>query len=229
MYELSQALRLAHQAQTVAPLRQPRALARFLYHRWYLGQAAPHTIPRQHRPHMWRSWSDSWQDGSAPRGEQLVRLHLACTPHTALLAVTLATEHARTWDAPWQLVSTAMSSPVSAPDATVLFVPISELDRLRPAIDALVADAGPLLSSVTPPMTLRVGPGASLAQNPADGGNFGKHRCRIISEIALATHDLSRQDQLAAAKSALLAQGIDPGRPYLHSTVGVPDLAWAAA
>lgn len=230
-YELSQALRLAHQAQAVAPLRLPGPLARFLYHRWYLGNSAnSHTVPRQ-RTQVWRHWSDGWTESGAPRGEDLARLHLACAPHTALLAVTLAAEHARGWGVPWQLVSDALTAPVSGSEATVLFVPMASVGKLRPAIDALVEDLQPLLSSATPPMTLRIGHGASLAQNPAGDVSFGKHRCRIISEVALAIHSLPHSDQLPAARRALLEHGIDPRRPYLRVTADTPalDLAWTAA
>jgi hypothetical protein len=160
-----------------------------LYQRWYLGKVPSGTpLPRQHargpapllapgkaperaagkapgRP-QWRSWGPLWTEDRTFRGADLVRLHLACAPHTSLHAVAVATARAVDWPHPWLLTSRALDQALPAPDATVLYLPAEALDDLRGHVVSLVEELQPFLASGAPALTLRVGRGASLAQNP---------------------------------------------------------------
>ena len=55
--EIDRAVHVARKALSLNHLRRPDRLTRFLYQRWYLGQATHQAeIPAQ-RTHLWQAWS----------------------------------------------------------------------------------------------------------------------------------------------------------------------------
>ena len=61
----------------------------------------------------------------------------------------------------------------------MLQLPVAALGPLRQEVATLVEDLRPFLARGVPALTLRIGHGASLSDNPADGRTFGEHRCRL--------------------------------------------------
>ena len=159
-------------------------------------------------------WSPQWVEARTCTGAGLVRLYLACAPHTTLHAVTAVQARAEQWDVPWLLSSRALTQPVPSPDATVLYVPADALAELRRPLTQLVEDVRPFLATSVPLLTLRIARGAALAQNPQDGSSFGEHRCGIIAAAALDTLHVHHREAVRRTYSAFTDEHVDPRRPY---------------
>lgn len=226
--ELDRAVHVARKAMSLGHLQRPEGLTRFLYQRWYLGLSPQHADVPAQRHHAWQSWSQQWTKEHASAGSELVRLYLTCAPHTSLHAISLVLDRARSWDVPWRLTSTATSTAVPAADATVLYFPVSLVADLRPALSDLVVDLQPFLASAVPALTLRIGRGAALAQNPADGRSFGEHRCGLVARSVIDSRAFHHKEQVIRTMRTFQAAGIDPRRPYLEAA-GQWDRAWVAA
>lgn len=214
---IDRAVLLARRAAHGGHLAEPERLTRFLYHQWYLGRSAGPQVPappRQRTAGPWRAWSPAWDEGLTRRGGDLVRLFLSCAPHTTLHAVSVVTQHAREWDAPWLLTSRSLELAVPRPNATVLHLPASTVEALRAPIEAMLEDLEPFLASSVPALTLRVGRGAALAQSPADGRTFGEHRCALIARSVLTHREHRHEVQLKATFEAFRGADVDPFRPY---------------
>jgi hypothetical protein len=228
--EIDRAVLLARRAVAGAHLEEPGQLTRFLYQRWYLGRGLDAAVPAQGamraagsperslRPTPatppWRTWGAHWTDDRECRGADLVRLFLACAPHTALHTVAAVTAHAQHWDAPWLLTSRALGQAVPTADSTVLYLPAEALGALHDPIESMLADIKPFLATTVPALTLRLGRGAALAQNPADGRAFGQHRCSLIAGTVLANRALAHGKVVDQVRETFRRAGVDPQRPY---------------
>jgi hypothetical protein len=219
--ELESAVRVARRAVTVGIAGEPDLLAHHLYARWYLRRPEPSVATALARP--WQTWSPLWTadlDHGRSGSSGLVRLDLSIAPPTALHVVAAVTERARGWEHPWRLDSVlpgpSPSSTAPVPESTVLYLPVPALVELRPEIEQLLVDLRPFLARDVPALTLRIGHGASLAQQPADGRSFGEHRCRLVAGAVLDTMRCHHREQVDRAISAFADAGIDPERPYLE-------------
>jgi HopA1 effector protein family len=230
--EIDRAVMLARRAVTAANLQEPGPLTRFLYQRWYLGRTSD-AVPTQGTTHgtartsgtgtaprftpstpPWRTWGAHWTDDRQCHGADLVRLFLACAPHTALHTVAAVTAHAQQWDQPWLLTSRALGQAVPSADSTVLYLPAEALGDLHEPIEAMLADIRPFLAGSVPALTLRIGRGASLAQNPADGRPFGQHRCSLVAGTVLANQGMGHGRLVDEVRETFRRAGVDPQRPY---------------
>ena len=226
--EIDRAVMLARRAVSAANLEEPGPLTRFLYQHWYLGRGSDATVPRQvaardtaeRSPRLtpatppWRTWGPHWNDDRECHGADLVRLFLACAPHTALHAVAAVTAHAQQWEHPWLLTSRALGQAVPSADSTVLYLPAESLDDLHDHVEAMLTDIRPFLATTVPALTLRVGRGASLAQNPADGRPFGQHRCSLVAGTVLANRGAPHGKLVDEVRETFRRAGVDPQRPY---------------
>ena len=230
--DIDKAVHLARRAALTGRLRQPQALTRFLYRHWWLGRplspdqhapgarsaarttARPSVPPQALRPAPWRVWSPQWAEERTCTGAGLVRLYLACAPHTTLHAVAAVQARAEQWDVPWLLSTRALAQPVPSADATVLYLPADALTELHRPLTRLVEDVRPFLATTVPLLTLRIARGAALAQNPPDGSSFGEHRCGIIAAAALDTLHVHHREAVRRTYSAFTDEHVDPRRPY---------------
>jgi hypothetical protein len=220
--ELESAVRIARQAVAVGLAAEPEPLARLLYARWYLRRLPHHGGSRSPVARPWQTWGPLWTpelDAGGAASVDTVRLDLSIAPPTALHVVAAVTARARHWDHPWRL-SSALPGPAPTeadplPEPTVLHLPTSSLFALRQEVVALVEELAPFLSRVVPALTLRIAHGASLAQEPDDGGTFGQHRSRLVAGAVLDTMRLHHREQVARTIDAFADAGVDPERPYL--------------
>ena len=229
--DIDKAVHLGRRAALAGAVRDEGALTRFLYRQWWLGRAAPPLprpgapVPRQQQRDAgatpWRTWSPLWSEDLQAGSADLVRVYLACAPHTTLHAVATVTAQARTWSRPWLLSSRALGQAVPTPDATVLYVPADALDDLHEPMARLVDELRPFLAGVVPLLTLRVARGVALAQNPVDGSSFGEHRCGLIARSVLDHLRAPHRDAVHRTYSAFLDAHVDPRRPYREL-----DAAW---
>lgn len=218
--DIARGVLIARKAAASGRLDHPAALTRFLYQNWYLARpnrsspALPQ-MPAQREgtpaPEPWRTWGSRWPERSC-RGDELVRLLLSCAPRTSLHVLAATTAHADTWDVPWLLSSRALTQPSA--DATVLYLPVDALDELQEPIRALLHDVQPFLVGTTPALTLRIGRGAALAQNPGDGRGYGEHRCSLLAGTVLTHPNHNHRQLVERTLSALRRAGVDPQQPY---------------
>lgn len=172
-------------------------------------------------PEPWRVWGPHW-DVDLPAREDVLRIYLACAPHTALHVVAAVTERAGRWAEPWLLSTRALHQPVPTPDSTILSVPARSLAPLREEVRDLVSDVRPFLASQAPLLTLHVAAGVGIAQGPSDGSSFGLHRCGLVAGAVLATAaGRGPADPFRATLSAFNDARVDPRRPYRRT-----DASW---
>jgi hypothetical protein len=225
--ELDDAVRTARRAVTTLHLVDPDRLGRVLHDRWYLGLASEQGARPEAR--VWQAWGPRWTaDLAGPGGPGLVRLHLSVDPRTALHALGTVTHRAQGWQHPWQLTSTALDGELPAPESTVLRVPAASLLALRAEIVTLVEDLRPFLAAGVPALTLRIGRGASLSENPADGRTFGENRCRLVAAAVIGSMRVHHRAQVDRAIATFADAGVDPERPYLEQRT-TWDRPWRAA
>jgi hypothetical protein len=215
--DIDRAVLLARRAAVSGRLDRPETLTRFLYQRWFLGRP-PTAVPAQRSATSapvgpWRTWSRHWEQRSC-RGEELLRVYLSCAPRTSLHVVAAVATHAEEWEHPWLLSSRAMAQPVPSPDATVLYLPVAALDALRRPLTSMIEDVSPFLGTATPALALRIAPGVSLAQNPADGRSFGEHRCAVVAGTVLTSLRRGHREIVDRTLTAFRRAGIDPQAPY---------------
>jgi hypothetical protein len=73
------------------------------------------------------------------------------------------------------------------------------------------------LASSVPAFTRQIGPGVALADQPAHGTPFGRHRCRVVAAgLVAAGHGASAASRRTAVLTALTAAGLDPAAPHLN-------------
>jgi hypothetical protein len=225
--ELDDAVRTARTAVKTLRLVDPDRLGRVLHDRWYLGLASQQAAGPEQR--VWQAWGPLWSaDLAGPGGPRLVRLHLSVAPRTALHALGTVTHRAQGWAHPWQLTSTALDGDLPAPESTVLRLPTASLLPLRAEIVRLVEDLRPFLTVGVPALTLRIGRGASLSENPADGRTFGENRCRLVAEAVIGSMRVHHRAQVDRAIATFAEAGVDPERPYLEQRT-TWDRPWRAA
>jgi hypothetical protein len=223
--ELDSAVRVARRA-VVGGRLDDGELSRFLYQRWYLGLSSQQAEVPARPARTWQAWGALWTEQLEYAGSGLVRLHLNCLPPTTLHVLGLVTTRARGWDHPWRLTSRALGTEAADPEGTVLYVPVESVQPLRRRIDELVNDLKPFLALAAPALTLRIGRGAGLAQNPADGRSFGQHRCALVASAVLASARQHHHEQVSQAMHAFADAGVDPQRPYLERCTPTWDRAW---
>ena len=184
--ELESAVRVSRRAVTVGIAREPDLLAHHLYAHWYLRRPEPSVATALARP--WQTWSPLWTaDLDHGRSGQL-GAGPAAPEHRPPTALHAGRRGHRT--------GPRLGAPVAARLRAA--GPLPELDRsgsrsppcstaragareLRPEIELPLVDLRPFLAADVPALTLRIGHGASLAQQPADGRSFGEHRCRLVA------------------------------------------------
>jgi hypothetical protein len=227
--EIHCAVRLARGAVAAERVEDVERLSGLLYQRWYLGLTSQRAEVPAQPARTWHAWGALWTDQLEQAGSGLVRLELSCVPHRTLPVLGLVTTAARTWDHPWRLTSTALGMPAADPESTVLYVPVESVEPLRPRIARLVEELSPFLAVGVPALTLRIGRGAALAQNPSDGGSFGRHRCALVARSVLGNLRHHHHEQVSRAIHAFADAGVDPERPYLERRTLAWDLAWRDA
>ena len=212
--ELDSAVRLARRAVTTQHVEDTDRLSRVLHERWYLGLTSQQAEVPAPDPRAWQAWGPLWSPEMYDDGADQVRLHLTVAPRTALHALGVVTQRARSWDHPWLLTSTAMESELPTPESTVLRLPADALFPLRREIVDLVAVLRPFLAQHVPALTLAIGHGASLSENPADGRTFGEHRSALVARAVLASMRCHPREQVSRAMATFAEAGVDPERPY---------------
>jgi hypothetical protein len=127
-----------------------------------------------------------------------------------------------------------LKCPVTAPlfdrrEPIVLYVERATWLRARRALRAVHAAVAPDLREPVPPLTLRLGRGVALAEDPGDGRSFGQSRATAVAAALaplLSVGALDDDEIVAALAAGLAAHGISPARPYLPDDAPDADWSW---
>jgi hypothetical protein len=104
-------------------------------------------------------------------------------------------------------------------DAAVLYTPRALRDDVTRIVAALVRSVAPALGARTPVFAKRLAPGVAFAEDPPGDESFGTHRCGLMAEAIVASHEhgLRRvDDRLDAVALAFGSAGLSFERAYLN-------------
>jgi hypothetical protein len=118
---------------------------------------------------------------------------------------------------PWSLKCPAEAAGFARADSMVVYLARGDWPVVEPRLLALLPRLRRELRSAVPPLTLPIGRGAAVADNPAlDGQSFGQSRCAalVAGVRALLAAPAAPAAALGVLKQSLREHGIDPGRPW---------------
>jgi hypothetical protein len=102
-------------------------------------------------------------------------------------------------------------------DAAVITVRRDDVPAVARVAQRLRERAPFALASSVPAFTRQIGPGVALADQPAHGTSFGRHRCRVVAAgLVAAGHGADAATRRATVLAALTTAGIDPAAPHLN-------------
>ncbi|WP_165975342.1 T3SS effector HopA1 family protein [Actinomadura rubrisoli] len=107
-------------------------------------------------------------------------------------------------------------------DAGVIYLPRDDYPALADLMLALHAEIAGFLSPRTPVFTAQLAPGLGFAEDPGTGRSFGEHRCRLLAEALVRSHESGWADDatvLAAVEERFAEARIDLDAAHLS-----PDL-----
>jgi hypothetical protein len=160
----------------------------------------------------WTSFGTAWPDVPAP----LVRLYWSVRPERLFRLVEAVTAGLDA-EAPWALKCPLDLERCRRPDAVVLYLAADAWSRIRPSLQRVYRSARPSLGPEVPALTLALGPGLALAEDPGDE-SFGTARCRVVAggiAPALAGGVTDQEALARAGEEALDAAGVSLAAPYL--------------
>lgn len=165
----------------------------------------------------WLTWASA---GPAPN-HGMLRLYWNCGLHAVaplVRAITTALEN--------RGVAYTLKCPSSAAlfgrcDGVVLYLGHQAWRDARGALRQVHEDVADQLRTRTPPLTLRLGRGVALAEDPGNGSSFGQTRARAVADgvlAVLAARLLDSRQVIDTLADRLEAHGIRPAWPYLKAT-----------
>ena len=105
-------------------------------------------------------------------------------------------------------------------DCVVLYLGVEEWRAASGDLREVHASLAARLREPVPPLTLRLGRGASVAEDPGDGGSFGQSRVRAVADglAAAAARGLDEDPEvLGVVLDRLRSHGISPEWPHLRA------------
>jgi hypothetical protein len=103
-------------------------------------------------------------------------------------------------------------------DAGVIYLARDDYPALADLMLALHAQIGGFLSPRTPVFTAELAPGLGFAEDPGTGKSFGEHRCRLLADALVRSHESGWADDatvLAAVEARFAEAGIDLDAAHL--------------
>jgi hypothetical protein len=99
-------------------------------------------------------------------------------------------------------------------DAAVIYLSRDDYPELAGLILALHGEIGGFLSPRIPVFTAGLAPGAGFAEDPGTAESFGEHRCRLLADALVRSHE-SGSDPMAAVEERFAEDGIDLDAAHL--------------
>ncbi|MCU1356261.1 MAG: hypothetical protein JWM89_1679 [Acidimicrobiales bacterium] len=161
-------------------------------------------------------WVTSASIGPAPERD-LVRVYWNCPVVTAPSLVGLVTELMEGSNEPYTLKCPVAGALFDRVDSCVLYLGLEAWRATQAGLRHIHDRLSHRLRPTIPPLTLALGPGAALAEDPGNGQSFGQSRVHAVADGLLTAASRGVVDDAAVldvVTERLLANGIDPVRPY---------------
>ncbi len=179
-----------------------------------------------------RDWTDAesgwWVTSAAagPAPAAMARVYWNCPPESAAGLVAGVTDALEALELTYTLKCPLVEELFDRVEPVVLYLGFAEWAVAKGALRRVHASLAGQLRPSVPPLTLRLGSGATAAEDPADGRSFGQSRAAAVADGLLLAAEQNLSDEaamLAVVAERLAAHDISPGRPYLQSG-SPPDL-----
>lgn len=210
-FQLLAAVRLTR----TADLTDRGGLESLLYNVWFAGVGPTATEhPMSTAPAWWTTWGTR---GPAP--STMVRVYWNCPPMLAPTLLNGLIQIAERHRVRYTLKCPSASRLFARVEPVVLYLGIPEWTTVKPNLRALHAGLARHLRGTVPPLTLPLGRGAALAEDPCDGSSFGQSRASAVADGIIAAAALgvvSETDTVDVIAGRLTAHDIRPDRPYLR-------------
>lgn len=170
-------------------------------------------------------WWVTWSAGLADEDASQVRVYWNCGPDAVALLVGRVTAFFEDSKLPYSMKCPSEATLFDRLDPVVLYLSADVWRRARSGLRAVHGAIAARLRPAVPPLTLRLGLGVSVAEDPLDGRSFGQSRADAVAEGALRALEARVTSPEAAVDwlaGALQARGISPLRPHLRAA-GRPD------
>lgn len=174
---------------------------------------------REIQPGYYAALGDADQAGFAELAWQL-RLYWHLRAPAAPLLTRFLTLELNRREIPFTLKMPSSPMHYHRADAAVLFLEPEHYHEARPVVEAAYRETRLWLQlrPEAPRLTLRLAPGLGLAEGPADGSSFGRHRCLLIARglvAAAAGRSQAGPGRLASVCESFRAAGLDALHPHL--------------
>ena len=170
-------------------------------------------------------WTTFGRVGAAPIAP-MVRVYWNCGPDAVTALVAAVTEVLEGRDVPYTMKCPADPALFDRVDGVVLYLGPEGFVAAKALLRHVHAGIADRLREVVPPLTLELGRGVAVAEDPATGESFGESRARAVADGLLRASDAGVTDDddvLAVLVERLAAHGISQTRPYLGAT-SAPDV-----
>ena len=172
-------------------------------------------------------WWVTWGADQAIDVASQVRLYWNCGPDAVGLLVRHVTAFFEDGGLPYSMKCPSEAALFDRLDPVVLYLSADVWRRARSGLRAVHGAVAARLRPAVPPLTLRLGRGASVAEDPLDGRSFGQSRADAVAEgtlQALEARVTSAEAAVDWLAGALQARGVSPLRPHLRAASRPDDL-----
>jgi HopA1 effector protein family len=166
---------------------------------------------------FWFTYGGDWDESDLPVG--LVRVYWHVRRRTTPDLVRVLTATLGRTDCSYALKVAVEDRQVERPDRAVLYLAGDDAAAAAPLIRRAHTELTEALLAPVPRLTLRLGRGLAMADDPGTGESFGQHRCRLVADALTAARgdgSANAEERAARALERLSAAGVDPARPYLR-------------
>jgi hypothetical protein len=171
-------------------------------------------------PGWWTRFTPAWLIAQPP----LIRLYWAVEP-TGLMRLVRELTAGLEQSLPYALKCSLDLARYLRPDGVVTYLPAGEWAAARNSVMLVHRRVEPSLRSDTPALTLELGRGLALAEDPGNT-SFGVHRCRLVARALRRSPVDSNDDSAIEAISAEFRRhGVDIHAPY-RTTGSGEDYGW---
>lgn len=151
--------------------------------------------------------------------DPIVRFYWHLTPDCAAAFVRSATTRLNAEDLPFRLKVLRDSSLYSRCDAGVVYTRKRDYRFISRILAEVYSEVSGSLEPGIPAFTKPLAPGLGLAEDPGDGQSFGEHRCQVLAEALIATHESgvrSLRERTRAVADRMERMGLDLAAVFLN-------------
>jgi HopA1 effector protein family len=152
------------------------------------------------------------------RSRRMVRLYWNLRADGAAPFVAAATRLLNSAEAAFRLKVLNDPNAFSQCDAGVIYLARNDYPALADLMLALHAEIDGFLSPRTPVFTAELAPGLGFAEDTGTGKSFGEHRCRLLADALVRSHESGWTDDaavLASVEERFAEAGIDLDAAHL--------------